>query len=315
LLAERIGGGYEAEDTAHRSSSLVAMRPRGSKAPFFCVHAYRGDVLSYYNLAHHMDPDRPFYAVQAQAMDGRATSESLPEIAARYVRAIRAIHPHGPYLIGGWCFGADVALEMARQLREQHADVPLVAMIQNPRDGHPTYRSAVARVSRMVLWIVDAVANEVNVLFALPPKARWSFVAQRARRTFEMVSVGVWRWGDPLCARLGVNLRRSDAYATYVLAQSHVRAHEEHVPEPYAGPVALFRAQRQPLGTEPDPMLGWGGLLRGAVFVQEVPGHHHGSFLWEPRVRTLAHSLSACLDEAEAHTGTVEFRPELRNAS
>ena len=315
LLAERIGGGGEAENTAHRSSSLVPMRPRGSKAPFFCVHAYRGDVLSYYNLAHHMDPDRPFYGVQAQAMDRNTTSESLPEIAARYVRAIRAIHPGGPYLIGGWCFGADVALEMARQLREQHADVPLVAMIQNPRDGHPTHRSAVARLGRMVLWIVDVIGNEVNVLLTLPPKARWSFVAQRARRTFEMVSVGVWRWGDPLCARLGVNLRRSDAYATYVLAQSHVRAHEQHVPKPYADPVALFRAQRQPLGTEPDPMLGWGDLLRGAVSVQEVPGHHHGSFLWEPRVRMLAHSLSVCLDEAEAHTGTAASRPALRDAS
>src|SRR4030095_10051134 len=148
-------------------------------------------------------------------MAGGPTSPSLREIAARYVRAIRAIHPRGPYLIGGWCFGADVALEMARPLREQHAHVPLVAMPQNPRHGHALRRSAVAKLSRMVLWVVDVVANEVNVLLALPPKARWSFVAQRARRTFEMVSVGVWRWGDPLCARLGVNLRRSEAYTTY----------------------------------------------------------------------------------------------------
>ena len=167
----------------------------------------------------------------------------------------------------------------------------------------------------MVLGIVDAVANEVNVLLALPPKARRSFAAQRARRTFEMLSVGMWRWGDPLCTRLGVNLRRSDAYTTYVLAQSHVRAHQQHVPKPYAGPVALFRAQRQPLGVEPDPMLGWGDLLRGVVSVQEVPGHHHGSFLWEPRVRTLAHSLSVCLDEAEAHAGTAASPPALRDAS
>src|SRR5262249_12731357 len=235
------------------SSSLVPMKPRGSKAPFFCVHAYRGDVLSYYNLAHHMDPDRPFYGVQALAINGTTTSESLPQIGARSVATIRRIHPPGPYPVVGWCFGADVALEMARQLREQHADVPLVAMIQNPRDGHPIHRSVVAKLSRMVPLVVDAVANEVNVLFALPPKTRWSFVAQRARRTFEMVSVGVWRWGDPLCTRLGVNLRRSDAYTTYVLARYHVRAHEQHVPTPYAGPVALFRAQRQPLGTNPDP--------------------------------------------------------------
>src|SRR5262249_56200260 len=118
----------------------------------------------------------------------------------------RPIPPGGPYRRGGWCSGAAVALEMARQLREQHADVPLVAMIQNPRDGHPTRRSAVARPSRMVLRIVDAVANEVNVLLALPPKARWSFAAQRARRTFEMVSVGVCRWRHPLCPRLRLNL-------------------------------------------------------------------------------------------------------------
>ena len=30
---------------------------------------------------------------------------------------MRAIRPHGPYVLGGHCYGGIVALEMARQLR------------------------------------------------------------------------------------------------------------------------------------------------------------------------------------------------------
>jgi len=47
----------------------------------------------------------------------------LPELAARYVAEIRRVRPHGPYLLGGQCFGGLLAFEAARQLRRSGADV------------------------------------------------------------------------------------------------------------------------------------------------------------------------------------------------
>ena len=36
-----------------------------------------------------------------------------------YLEEVRALQPHGPYYLGGYCFGGNVAYEMARQLRAQ----------------------------------------------------------------------------------------------------------------------------------------------------------------------------------------------------
>jgi surfactin synthase thioesterase subunit len=42
----------------------------------------------------------------------------LAEMAADYIAAARDLQPRGPYLLGGYCMGAPVAVEMARRLEE-----------------------------------------------------------------------------------------------------------------------------------------------------------------------------------------------------
>ena len=49
-------------------------------------------------------------------------------MAARYLDAIRAVQPTGPYLLGGWSFGGVVAFEMARQLNQQSGQVAHVTL-------------------------------------------------------------------------------------------------------------------------------------------------------------------------------------------
>jgi thioesterase domain-containing protein len=51
-------------------------------------------------------------------------------MAADRIRALRAIRPRGPYCFGGYCNGAFVAFEMARQLIEEGDEVPIVVAIQ-----------------------------------------------------------------------------------------------------------------------------------------------------------------------------------------
>ena len=46
---------------------------------------------------------------------------------AFYIEDIRDIQPHGPYYLGGTCFGGLVAFEMACILRDQGEEVGLVA--------------------------------------------------------------------------------------------------------------------------------------------------------------------------------------------
>ncbi|MDH3592001.1 MAG: thioesterase domain-containing protein, partial [Planctomycetota bacterium] len=53
-------------------------------------------------------------------------------MAGHYLEAVREARPHGPYLLGGYCMGGLVALEMARRLQAQGETVALLAVLDTP---------------------------------------------------------------------------------------------------------------------------------------------------------------------------------------
>jgi len=61
--------------------------------------------------------------------------ESTEALAACWLKVLRTKQPTGPYYLGGWSFGAVVALEMAQQLRKAKQAVPVVVMM----DGEAPY--------------------------------------------------------------------------------------------------------------------------------------------------------------------------------
>jgi amino acid adenylation domain-containing protein len=63
------------EDWKPSWSSLVPIRPGGSKPPLFLMHSHGGNVLEYYPLAEHMEADQPVYALQAHGLDGHIIQE------------------------------------------------------------------------------------------------------------------------------------------------------------------------------------------------------------------------------------------------
>jgi len=65
----------------------------------------------------------------------------------------------------------------------------------------------------------------------------------------------------------------------------------DYDPEPYDGPVVLFRSERHQTGRFRDPEMGWGKLVRGGLEVHEIPGGHQDMF-HEPFVETLTRHLS-----------------------
>jgi thioesterase domain-containing protein len=60
------------------------------------------------------------YGLQHQSADGqRALYTTVEDIAAHYLVEILSVQPHGPYFLGGDCFGGLVAFEMAQQLQKK----------------------------------------------------------------------------------------------------------------------------------------------------------------------------------------------------
>src|SRR6185503_6303507 len=109
---------------------LLPLRSSGTKRPFFCVHPIGGGALCYEPLVRALDPERPFFGIQAPMLeDSEARPSSVEEMAARYVDAVQRAQPKGPYLIGGWSFGGVIAIEMARRLKHDGKAVAQLVLL------------------------------------------------------------------------------------------------------------------------------------------------------------------------------------------
>ena len=125
-------------------SSLVPLKPQGTRPPLFAVTAGDGNVVGFGPLARHVSPQQPLYALQPSGLDGQAAIDSgIEAMAARCVEEMRTVQPHGPYLLAGRCNGAVAAYEIAQRLRAAGEEVALLAALDSdpplagPRELEP----------------------------------------------------------------------------------------------------------------------------------------------------------------------------------
>ncbi|MGW4650750.1 amino acid adenylation domain-containing protein [Kitasatospora sp. NPDC004289] len=116
---------------------LLPIRTEGDRPPFFCVHPGGGLSWPYMPLARYVPKDIPLYGLQARGIDGTGElAGSVPDMAADYVRQIRAVQPSGPYHLLGWSFGGVVAQEIAVQLQVAGEMVGALVILDAYPAGH-----------------------------------------------------------------------------------------------------------------------------------------------------------------------------------
>ncbi|MET7935257.1 non-ribosomal peptide synthetase [Streptomyces sp. NPDC005322] len=148
-LAARLADGGSSSSGAY--DPIVPLQTGGEKTPLFCVHPGVGEVLVFVNLAKYFVGDRPFYALRARGFnEGEKPFGSFAEMVDRYVEAIRAQQPHGPYAIAGYSYGGAVAFEIAKALEAAGERVDFVGSFNLP--PHIKYRME-------ELDFVDTAAN------------------------------------------------------------------------------------------------------------------------------------------------------------
>jgi acyl transferase domain-containing protein/thioesterase domain-containing protein len=172
---------------------LFPIRETGSRPLTFWVHSVVGEMNWAVRLAHHMGPEWPVFGFKAAALEvERPAYSRLEEMAAAYVKAMRAAQPAGPYILGGFSFGGSVAFEMARQLGE-----------------------AGERVSWLVL--LDAYAPGSRALDSLARMSWDGFLPQ----VIANLLVHQWKGTEFLAADA---LPKGDFEAQIKIAARHVRA-------------------------------------------------------------------------------------------
>jgi amino acid adenylation domain-containing protein len=265
--------------------SLVAVQPKGTRPPFFCVHANTG-IVYYRELALLLGPDQPFYGLQAQGLDGkRSPYETVEEMAAHYVREVREAQPEGPYYLGGYSFGGKVAFEMARQLRAQGQRTAFLAFFDTanvPLAPRPTRLEFVRQRTRIHLDTWKRIGMREKLSYLLGRAGTLLLLGGRAlSRGYEV---------------LFQPLRR----AQRVVLEANRGATRRYVPTFYEGRVTIFRAKDRwknspQQGVLTDPQLGWDKLCGEGVEVHEVPGGHASLMEEQANLRALGAKLAECL--------------------
>jgi thioesterase domain-containing protein/acyl carrier protein len=252
-------------DTMPRWSCLVALQPNGSRPPFFCMHAEHGDVLFYRDLAQLLGPDQPVCALQAQGLDGTLEPwTSIEAMATHYLEEMRSVQPAGPYYLGGFCLGAVIAFEMARQLQGGGQSVGLLAALD--ASGPRCNKSAGEYMSFAVQGLLRDPLGLIRYLISTRLRPKLRPAADPAVETATSPAV-VW---------------------------ANCRAFEQYEPQPYRGRVTWFvngdrAALARPQWREyADEVERW-------VF----PGSHATMFQ-SPAIDVLASQLRACLIQAQA---------------
>ncbi|MEL6642300.1 MAG: amino acid adenylation domain-containing protein [Pseudomonadota bacterium] len=106
----------------------------GIRTPVFLLHC---NMWIYRQIARGLGPKWPVGLQFSHHFHGSdvALGARIEGFAAETIGNLKSMRAEGPYILCGYSAGAMITLEIARQLRAQGHDVPLVCLIDPPYDG------------------------------------------------------------------------------------------------------------------------------------------------------------------------------------
>jgi thioesterase domain-containing protein len=260
------------------------------------VHGAGGNVVLFRDLARYLGPDYPFYGMQSHGLDGSTDYlRTVEEMASHYLTEIKKLQPEGPYYLGGFCLGGQVAYEMAQQLKRDDQDVALLVMIDTYNfNGVPlrlSFREGVIQAREKIEF------HSAN-LFGLGLKGQISYLRKKVQGACEREVERIFVRASNLLklTPLGSGRRKFEVFLEHL----NEEAHFAYVPRPYAGRVTIFKPRKNYSHLR-DAQMGWGAVIHGGLRIEELPVRPGGLFV-EPYVQVLAEKLRACIDEVQSQT-------------
>jgi hypothetical protein len=227
---------------------------------------------------HYVSDDQPVYGFDPVGWDDATEPHrSIEEMASHYVQEMRRVKPAGPYVLGGYCAGAHVALEMAQQLLEEHQEVALVVVL----DAGAPYAGP--------SWAITQTKNFSHflnrVFYYAKNNAFWTVAFYKFR-------LGLLR----LFSIPGSTFKK--LYETHFLAVYHYRA------RPYAGRMAFFLSSQVADAVDRSR---WQELAAGGYDMHVFQDSIHGVWVNDKKhLRALAEKLETCIAEATVEKSLIE---------
>ncbi len=262
-------------------SELVPLKMSGDtdKNPLFLIHTTPGDIFGYLNMIKHLD-ERPVYGIQALGLKNlELAHHDIFSMADYYVSLVRDKHPNGPYLLGGWCFGGIVALEMARKLRLAGEPVAFLGLIETWGKPRRSPRFLLERAFDLVRW---------------GPEGWWDYLRFKwSQRVAKNKATRL----DFLRENVGWNNHARMVEEMVQLYKINMNAFDKYIMEPYDGKIHLFQGCGYMPGVIPTLWYDW-KLLANNLEIYRCDGGH-AEILHEPYVRDLTSEYVARMTTAE----------------
>jgi acyl transferase domain-containing protein/thioesterase domain-containing protein len=285
-------------------SSIVPIRPNGSRPPLFLIHGLWGNLNFYSELIQRLAPDQPIYGVQAQILgDGKVPLMRLEDLAWSYLKDIRRTQPQGPYYFLGYSFGGVLAFEMAQQLHASGESVALLGMLDTREWGVLRDFRANENYSRKLARLIRKFGDEGLRIVKGP--SRFSYLS----------SVLVDRWQYHLRPELIGSAYKILMRARWPLPKFLVNDYDvnefavaQYRPAFYPGDITIFRAEEGLASRDVrfGPDLGWRRFAGGGVEVREIPGDHN-DLMKPPNVGVLAREVTSCLARRQAEASRLAY--------
>ncbi|MDZ8055345.1 MAG: non-ribosomal peptide synthetase [Aulosira sp. ZfuVER01] len=291
-------------------SPLAKIQPTGSNPPFFCVHPIFGVVFPYYELAHHLGNNQPFYGLQSIGIDGKnAPLTSIEDMASHYIKALRQVQPKGPYFLGGWSFGGFVAFEMAQQLLKSGDDVALVAML----DTLAPLPENIPSLGKSLKFLLTTVARDIWPFFlqyccliAAYIKTKINNLISQIFNKFNeasetnLLSHILLKQGSRIkliSERKNLGLLNELAIIPILRTfYANSQAVINYIPQVYPKQITLFKTSKTSRMAEKDLSMGWDKLAVEKTEIHTIPGNHL-TILRKPNIQVLAAKLKACIEK------------------
>jgi thioesterase domain-containing protein/acyl carrier protein len=254
---------------------IVPVQTHGYRPPVFMVHSY----LLYRSLSQSLGPTQPFYGLRELEAD---SALDMQERVANYVREIRAVQPHGPYSLMGWCAAGPLTVEVARQLIEAGETVGSVILFDSWLPGYlssvqqeATNGSPAPRWNRIRAKLhrhgekMQPLTTRQRIQYLRNAVAH--FLLNRRNRFF----IDHWSALNALANRFRAPLPQF-MYNTTLTTFAALNAYR---PQRVPIRLTLIRAQEESevLGASPD--CGWEQVAMHGVEVLWAPGDHETMFV------------------------------------
>jgi thioesterase domain-containing protein len=240
----------------------------GAGPPLIAVASWHDEPSRFEALARELG-DRPICLIGAPEGGDDLLPHRVDEWVELKLSVFRRLPVGPPYCLIGWSFGGILALELARRLEAEGAEVSYVGMIDTWRArGKP-------RTVRAAFWTVAGGAAQIN-----DPAARSAYVRRGARAFLKQrrrrARTSLWRWARR-AGLLRHHVPPGSMESVEPLKRAIWRSNLSYAGDAVTFPVALFTTDHSVEQTQ-DETLGWAPWLRGGFQLFRLPGDHKTLF-------------------------------------